>query len=327
MISKLPKSIDTNQIGRRGVTLLQNLLEKEGWIFRRQDGDSDFGVDCEIEVVKRNLATGRLLKGQIKSSSRIEFEKGQKTVQVKVSTYNLWNAMPLPTVLFHVDVDAGAAYWTPALAHQPAADAETMTVRFEEASDLRNGLSGLRAFLKNWFEARGSDSIHREIAAFHRIYEDIRSDVDHYDDWSEMDESADDRFRLFYAHALRLRLSVGLSNAEIPTVDDWYMRNAGLWDNAWPLNWGTFSEGMKIIGPAYEEALTVVTKRLLTAELTVENQDTWNFIKRRTGPNNPYRAVTDERKSDSNFHAQLEAKLKAVGGTKYRHKTRLTENG
>lgn len=112
MTRQLPKSVETNQIGRRGVTILQNLLEKEGWIFRRQDGDSDFGVDCEIEVVRKNLVTGRLVKGQIKSSSSIEFKDGQKAVQVKVSTYNLWQSMPLPTVLFHVDVKSDAVYWT-----------------------------------------------------------------------------------------------------------------------------------------------------------------------------------------------------------------------
>jgi Domain of unknown function (DUF4365) len=325
MTRQLPKSVETNQIGRRGVTILQNLLEKEGWIFRRQDGDSDFGVDCEIEVVRKNLVTGRLVKGQIKSSSSIEFKDGQKAVQVKVSTYNLWQSMPLPTVLFHVDVKSDAVYWTPALAHQPAAHAETMTVRFDETSDLRTGLEGLRSFLENWFEVRGSESILREIGAFHRIYEDIKSDVDHYDDWSEMSDDADDRFRLFYAHALRLRLSVGMTNADIPTVDDWYMRNAGMWDSAWPLHWGTFNEAMKIIGPAYENALEIVTSRLSAAELSVENQDTWNFIKRRTAPRYPYCTMTDERSSDAKFHAQLEAKLKAVDGLKYRLRDRVAK--
>lgn len=327
MTRKLPKSGETNQIGRRGVTIVQDLFEKDGWIFRRQDGDSDFGVDCEIEVVQRNLVTGRLVKGQVKSSSDIEFKDGQKTVQVKVTTYNLWRSMPLPTVLFHVDVGSSAVYWTPALAHQPAAEAETMTVRFDETSDLRNGLKGLRSFLENWFEARGSESILREIGAFHRIYEKIKSDVDHYDDWSEMGDDADDQFRLFYAHALRLRVAVGMTNADIPTVDDWYMRNAGMWNSAWPLNWGTFSEAMKIIGPAYEAALEIVSSRLSAAELTVENQDTWNFIKRRTTPRYPYHAITDQRSSDAQFHARLEAKLKAVGGLKYRLKDRETSQG
>jgi hypothetical protein len=81
MARALPKSIASNKIGRRGVTILQDRFESEGWIFRRQDGDTDFGVDGEIEIVDENYVTGRLVKCQIKASAGIEFDDGETSVQ------------------------------------------------------------------------------------------------------------------------------------------------------------------------------------------------------------------------------------------------------
>jgi DNA polymerase III sliding clamp (beta) subunit (PCNA family) len=75
---------------------------------------------------------------------------------------------------------------------------------------------------------------------------------------------------------------------------------------------------MKIIGPAYEEALERLTARLSKAELTFENQDIWNFVKRHGEGRYPQYSVVDERSSDRKFHARIEAKLKAAGALKYR---------
>ena len=43
----LPKHEDTSITGGLGVTIIQESLERKGWIFRRQDGDTDFGIDGE----------------------------------------------------------------------------------------------------------------------------------------------------------------------------------------------------------------------------------------------------------------------------------------
>lgn len=314
----LPQSADINQTGRLGVTILQERLERKGWIFRRQDGDSDFGIDGEIEVVDRNNVTGRLIKCQVKSSSAIAFDKGETAVQVRVTTHNLWRATPLLTLLFHIDTSDRAIYWTPALAHHPRTGAESMSIRFEEASDIRVSLKSLRSYLDSWFSVRSSEAILREIVPFHRIYEHLLSDVDHYDDWSEMSDDEDERFRLFYVHALRLRLDVGLSNTGIPTMDDWYMRSFGIWNSAYPLFRGAFSEAMKVIGPAYEQALATMTARLSKVELTVENQEVWNFIDKRTSARHVPHTMLDTRASDPEFHRRLENMLQQVGALKYR---------
>ncbi len=313
MTQQLPKSTSTNQTGRLGVTILQSRLEQEGWIFRRQDGDSDFGVDGEIEVVDRNHVTGRLIKCQIKSSASISFETGEATVQARVTTHNLWRATPVLTLLFYVDISQRAIYWTPALAHHPRPAANSMSIRFEEANNIQASVKSLQMYLDSWFSVRSSDALLREIVPFHHIYEQLKSDVDHYDAWTEMNDDEDERFCLFYGHALRLRLEVGLSNAELPTMDDWYMRSAGIWDSAKPMFRGTFSEAMKVIGQAYEKAFEILAGRLSNIELTVENQDVWNFIKQRTSGRHVIHTMQDSRANDPQFHARIEAALKNLG--------------
>jgi hypothetical protein len=322
MPRRLPKSSETNQTGRHGVTILQERLEREGWVFRRQDGDSDFGIDGEIEIVDRNRVTGRLVKCQVKASAHIAFKDGETSVQVRVSTYNLWRDTPLPTILFRVDTKTNAIYWTPALAHHPKPGARSLSIRFEESSELGAGLGTLRAYLDSWFTARGGGTILHEIPAFNRIYRELLKVVDGYDDWSVMSDNEDDAFSLFYGHALRLRLEAGLSNAELPTFDDWQMRNEGIWGNVYPLLWGTFNEAMKIIGPAYQEALNRIVARLDEAELTVENQGLWSFIEQLKQGGGPQFVMSDERAQDARFHARLEAKLKAADALKYRFANR-----
>ena len=89
--------------------------------------------------------TGRLVKCQVKASAGIEFEDGESSVQVKVSTYNLWQETPLPTILFRVETTTKAIYWTPALAHQPKPNARSVSIRFEEPILLSAAQSSLCA--------------------------------------------------------------------------------------------------------------------------------------------------------------------------------------
>jgi hypothetical protein len=319
----LPKSTDANQTGRHGITILQERLERDGWVVRRQDGDSDFGIDCEIEIVDENRVTGRLMKAQVKSSETVNFTNGETSVQVRTSTYNLWRETPLPTVLFLVDTNSGAIYWTPALAHYPAEGTQSLAIRFDNASDIRAGLTSLRAYLDSWFSARAGDAIMREIPVYHRIYEELSRDVDHYDDPISMNEEQEDLVRLFHGHVMRLRLEVGLSNRGLPTLDDWYMRNAGIWNETSPLSWATFSELMKVVGPAYKKALDRIIARVENAQLTVENQDLWNFVDRRkSGRAHVSHTMSDERSDSASFHKRIERKLEAVGGLKFKFKDR-----
>ena len=59
---RLPFALQkTNQTGHHGVTILRGRVEREGWIFPRQDGDSDFDVVGEIAVVRKRSVIGHCL--------------------------------------------------------------------------------------------------------------------------------------------------------------------------------------------------------------------------------------------------------------------------
>lgn len=312
-MTKLPKSSETSDTGRRGVTIAQDCIEAAGWLFRRQDGDTDFGVDAEIEVVSQYRVTGRIVKCQVKSKREVDFDNTREArVSVATTTYNLWRATPLPTILLLVDKTSRAVYWTPALAHHPKAGAETLSIRFEKTSNLQNGLGTLQAYLGSWFDARGNETINREVPIFHKFYEELKSEVDHYDPFLEMFPEEEGRFRLFYQHVLRLRLDVGLRNEALPSLNDWYIRNEGIADSSDTLSWIVFSEAMKLIGHAYEEALTRLTERIGNIDLSFENQALWNFISARSNPRHVPHAMGHRRSNDLAFHAAMEAKLDAI---------------
>jgi hypothetical protein len=319
MTPGLPTANNTNITGWRGVTLLQQRLERETWIFRRQDsGDADFGIDAEIEIVRQNKVTGRLFKGQIKSSDTVEWKDSEASVSVKVATYNLWREMPLLTVLFLIDIHSGGIYWTPALAHHPASGRASMSIKFELGSDIRNDIGPLAAYLDSWFSLRGPEGVLQEVPQFHQIFRELWSDVDHYDDPLEMHDEEHDRLRLFYQYMLRLRLDLGFRNEEIPALADWYARDAAAWQGSGILSWATFSELMKFTRPYYEAAIARLTGRLESLPLAAENFWAKNLLAKLQGRTTTF-SVMDPKMNDRTFQRGFEAKLRSAGVVKYPH--------
>lgn len=321
MTPKLPIAAGTNIIGRRGVTLLQARLERESWLFRRQDaGDTDFGVDVEIEVVQRNNVTGRLFKAQIKSSDAVEWVDDEVSVSVRVTTYNLWREMPLLTVLFLVDTERKGIYWTPALAHHPAPGRASLSIKFDKGSNIRDDIDPLSAYLASWFSVRGTDTVLQEVPQFHQFFLDLRSDVDHHDNSLEMQEEAHGQLRLFYQHVLRLRLDLGLRNEDIPALADWYARESGTWGGD-VLSWAIFSELMKFISPYYLEAVDRLCERLDRVEFTEENFRVKNLVEHLAGRQHAHQTliIRDRRADDRSFQRKFEKKLRRAGVVKHPH--------
>ena len=60
------KRSDRSSTERIGISSVQLLFEKIGYIFREQPV-SDFGIDAHIEVVQENVVTSKLIAAQIKS--------------------------------------------------------------------------------------------------------------------------------------------------------------------------------------------------------------------------------------------------------------------
>lgn len=80
------------------------------WIVRTNRGD--YGLDGEIEIVSRNgVVKGDIFKFQIKGHRKVHPKKQHVIQRVYVSTINYWLQVPLPVILFFVDVDKRIVYW------------------------------------------------------------------------------------------------------------------------------------------------------------------------------------------------------------------------
>ena len=60
---------DMHDTGRLGVTLAQHAFEKAKWLFRRDGGDTDYGLDAYVKVTDEGGPTGQLVALQIKSGA------------------------------------------------------------------------------------------------------------------------------------------------------------------------------------------------------------------------------------------------------------------
>lgn len=314
----LPKAIDSNSTSNIAVTYVQAIIEEHHWIFRRQDGITDFGIDAEIEVVDRNLVTGNLCKCQVKGSLKIDWKNDYSTVQVKVSTFNLWKKAQLPVIAFLVDVSSNAVYWSIPLQQHPREGAEAIAIRFAKENSLRDSFPAFRDFLGSWYSSFSKENILREVPYFDLIYTELKQMIHGGDPWCQIGEDDDFKTRLFYRHVLQLRSSLGLSNVEIPSVDSWYIRSAAIWNDYFQLFHAVFSELMLFIGPYYEEALQKLQDRLEFVEECFENQELINFyLQKKGGPDNVTYSFMDERFSDPNFHKEMENKLDRINALRY----------
>jgi len=127
----LPKRNDTNITGGLAVTIIQETIERKGWVFRRQDGDTDFGIDGEIEITDNDYVTGHICKCQVKGTKHIEWQNDSASVQVSVSTYNLWAGSNFPVIIYFVDTANREAYWASPLVFTPRRGAASVSIKFE----------------------------------------------------------------------------------------------------------------------------------------------------------------------------------------------------
>ena len=103
---------DTDQISRRGLSLLQQVVLDAGHIFRAQL-ESDFGVDAHIEIKEGSKPTGRLIAVQVKSGSSY-FSREEETGfwhSISDRHMELWLNHSLPVILVLCDVQTKICYY------------------------------------------------------------------------------------------------------------------------------------------------------------------------------------------------------------------------
>jgi len=91
------------------LVILQDQLP-DNWIVRIDR--TDYGIDGELEVVDRNRkVVGNIVKFQIKGHRKVRFRAQNVVQRVSVSSINYWLEIPLPVILFVVDVGQRIVYW------------------------------------------------------------------------------------------------------------------------------------------------------------------------------------------------------------------------
>jgi hypothetical protein len=71
MNNKRPVKTTAKMVGERASTRLVMFFRDQGWNYRSQEDQNDFGIDAEVEIVDRNLVTGITFKAQVKGTESI----------------------------------------------------------------------------------------------------------------------------------------------------------------------------------------------------------------------------------------------------------------
>ncbi len=111
-----PKQNRANKIGRKGVAILNNLIEVEmDWNFRINHQEDDFGIDAYIDIVTNDGGlTGKSIAMQIKSGESYFNHKtdyGWKFYG-KFKHLNYYLNHDIPVILVLIDIEFKKAFWT-----------------------------------------------------------------------------------------------------------------------------------------------------------------------------------------------------------------------
>lgn len=317
MSEKQPIILDTEKLGALAVTYIQTIFEENGWIFRRADGSTDYGIDSEIEITDINKVTGKIFKCQIKGTQILSFDKDYSTVQVNVSTWNNWKNINLPVIALLCDTNTKRIYWTLPLGFEPKKESESVTLRFYKEHCLNDKFEEFKSIIDTWLESFPNRNILREIPFFHNMFlDDLEPLIDWGDSWCDVGEEYNMKTRVFYSHVLGLRASLGLRNDKIFPFDYWLIRNQGIWDEPQNLYYGTISELLTYIKHYYEEALSKLKKRLEKVEDCFENNEILNY--HRLDPANKGKNLGSSvwchpLGDNEKFHSMIENSLTQIG--------------
>ncbi|MFY0602938.1 MAG: DUF4365 domain-containing protein [Flavobacteriaceae bacterium] len=319
MNDKKPIILDTEKIGALAVTYIQTIFEEKGWIFRRADGSTDYGIDSEVEITDINKVTGKIFKCQIKGTQSSDFVNDFTTVQVSTSTWNNWKTLNIPVIALLCTIDDKEIYWTLPLAYEPKKNADSISLRFYKKHCLNSSFSEFKSIIDTWLDAFPKQNILREIPFFHNMFsKELEPLIDWGDPWCDAGEDYNMKTRVFYSHVLELRLSLGLRSDKILPFDFWLIRNQGIWDEPCELYHGTLSELISYIKYYYEEALVKLKRRLEKVEPSFENNELVNYfnlhplMQERSNVSVVYSHPFGNNKK---FHELIESELLKIGYT------------
>lgn len=316
MDNQKPIILDSAKTGNLAVSYIQTIFEEQGWIFRRADGSTDFGIDGEVEITSGNKVTGMLFKCQIKGTASLEFEGEYTTVQVGVSTWNLWKSVNIPVIALLCDVAKKKIYWSLPLGFEPKKNAESVSLRFYEQHCLNEYFDEFNAIVQTWLESFPKQNILWEVPYFHNMFKtELDGLIGWGDPWCDAGEDENMKIRVFYSHVLELRTSLGLRNDMIISFDQWLIRNDGMWGDPLTFYHGTLSEVLLYIKYYCEEALKKLKLRLEKVELSFETNELVNYFRTNLFQEEENYTIVYSHpdKYRESFHRNIEKKMADIG--------------
>jgi hypothetical protein len=111
-----PRQNRANKIGRKGVAILNNIIEVEmDWNFRINHLEDDFGIDAYIDIVTKDGGlTGKSIAMQIKSGEsyfKHKTDYGWKFYG-EFKHLNYYLNHDIPVILVLIDINLKKAFWT-----------------------------------------------------------------------------------------------------------------------------------------------------------------------------------------------------------------------
>lgn len=99
------------QVGKRGMSYLENILTGWNWLFTKVEQEEDYGVDAIIGISENNILVGEVIGLQVKTGeSYFCTEKKIATIPIG-NHYEYWKNYKMPLYGVVVDLNLKNAYW------------------------------------------------------------------------------------------------------------------------------------------------------------------------------------------------------------------------
>jgi tetratricopeptide (TPR) repeat protein len=90
------------------VAALTTVVLANGWLFRKRDGDDDYGIDGDVEVFLDEDTTGLEFPVQVKGTAKL---KGRPRVRVEWKHWDYWRAQVNPVLVVLWEKATGTIWW------------------------------------------------------------------------------------------------------------------------------------------------------------------------------------------------------------------------
>lgn len=111
---ELPKNTKSNRTGRKGLNIIQKIVETQlNWTLRVNHQEDDFGIDAYIDLIEDGCVTGKSIAIQVKTGQSYlkELDETNWDFKGKLRHLNYYLNHDIPVLIVLVDDEKETAYW------------------------------------------------------------------------------------------------------------------------------------------------------------------------------------------------------------------------